>query len=159
MAKLTTQPVDAIIGTFINDFDKTVFNGGLVEATPQNAMRGNILKADNFRNFRPDSHRCTAYYVVGMASAGLRRNYGSYSHYMDKIPVYVEVHSVRSDDEAEKWKEEAWNILEGRRKTISSLYSDYRLIELEGYPSDVSAGAKFKWVINFILRSHVTSYG
>lgn len=159
MAKLTTQPVDAIIGLLVAKFDTAVFNYGLTEATPANGMRGNILKADNFRNFKPHTHRTTAYYVVGMGSAGVRRNHGAYSHYHYRIPVYIEIHSTRSDNEAEAWKEEAIEILETYRKTISDYYSDYRYIELETSPIDVSAGAKFKWVINFGLRTHVESYG
>ena len=38
MAKLSTFPVDAIIGMLINDFDTDVYSGGLTEATPANSI-------------------------------------------------------------------------------------------------------------------------
>ena len=155
MTKLTTQPVDAVIGMLINDFDKSVFNGGLSQATPTNGMRGNILKADNFSRYKPDKHRTTAYYVVGVPASGIYRYLGQYTHTVGKYPVYIEIHSHRSDDEAEAWKEEAMEILWTRRKNISNLYSDYRRIDIEGTPQDVSVRLHFKWVINLVMRGHV----
>jgi len=156
--KLTTQPIDAIIGTMTTDFDKSIFNGGLTEATPDNGMRGNILKAENFRNFHPKDHRTTAYYVVGMPANAVIRNYGPYDHFKFTIPMFLEIHSMRSDTEAEAWKDEAWEILQTRRKDIADLYSDYRHIILETAPLNISAGAKYKWVINFNLEGHVQVY-
>ena len=158
MVKLTTQPADAIIGTMINDWDTAVFNGGLTRATPANHMRGNILKADDFRTFKPHDTRTTEYIVVGLASGGIIRNYGAYSHFYARIPVFVEIHSVRSDTQVEAWKEECWLVLQTRRKNITNLYSDYRKIWLETFPLDVSAGTRFKWVINFELEMHVNAY-
>jgi len=156
--KLTTQPVDAVIGMLINDFDKSVFAGGLTEATPKNGMRGNILKADNFRRYKPDSHRTTAYYVVGVPSEGVIRNRGPYSHFIARHPIVVEIHSLRSDDEVEEWKDEAWSIIQTRRLSISSLYSDYRKIVIESVPQDVSAGTKYKWAIYFDLEQMIATY-
>ena len=157
MSKLNTWPVDAVIGTLIEDWDQAVYNRGLKECTPQR-MTGNILKGSLFRNFRPKEHHTTEYVVISTPGPSRIKNFGQYDHYVEIFPILVEIHSLYSDSKAIEWADECYEILQRRRKTIVGLYGDYRLIRIEMGPQDVSSGARFKYVFTVELETLLKAY-
>jgi len=151
MAKLSTRPVDAVIGTLINDFSKTVFNGGLTSGV-------NIIHGNEYRNFRMNNKTNTAFFDVGEVGEGIIRNRGPYSHFFVRYPVVIYVHSYRSDEEAIAWIEEAWEIMQDRRLTIVNLYPDYRKIFIESGPQDISTGTKYKYKLVVELETNIKTF-
>jgi hypothetical protein len=154
MTKLSVQPVDAVIAFLIARWGRNAMKVTLKEATAANGMDGNVLKADDFRMYKPKGNR-TAFIVVGQPSLGLTRNYGSYSHAVNKHPIIIEIHSVRSDKEVEAWKDEVWEIVKTVRKTTSYIGSGYRKVWLLTPPMDVSAKTNYKWVITIELEQNM----
>ena len=128
-----------------------MFNRGLINGI-------NIIKSENYRNFRLQSKDVTEFIVVGMVGTGINRNYGQYDHHYTRYPIVIEVHSVRSDDACESWVNEVFDLIQGRRKNISNLYSDYRKIIMETEPTDKGTNTKFKWIFTFYLETHVQGY-
>ena len=151
MVKLVTSPVDAIIGTLINDFSKAVYNRGLTNGV-------NIIRGVDYRNFRKRRRDVTAFFDIQDAGHGVKVNRGAYDVFTIKYPITIMAHSDRSRKEANDWIDEAWEIIQDRRKNIGNLYVDYRKIWLEQGPQDVSTATHYKFVISIELETIMLSY-
>lgn len=144
---ISVEPEDAIAGLIATYFRRSVWKFNLV-ATKGSSKR-NIISSDEYASFTPP----TKYFlVIAIPGPALHTSYGNYSHEINKRPVEIEVHAEGNKTMCVAGKNEVMRIIKLYRKTIGTIYSDYRKIWITNPGQNIGTSGKPKYLIKIELE-------